>query len=288
MKPLSIDMSVTTPGYATGQVDSAGSFVFNVSTGGTVTFPRLVTCAPLYTGNPPANTLLAGGASSTDATAIWQIFACTFEVGFHPAIGTTSTDLLQQNAGTYGLRSYSADYYTDSPPSPFGPAPCTGPWYDVIAKALLSFNVVGNAPYDQGYYTSPYADVLGNSGVITVTTPASLPIVLINVGSMAGTVQPTPFTDTEVYTVVFNALGAGTTATFNSMTINPLGQTFSGVSGTGMTVDLTFTTGTYAGTTFTLTLAPQAQMSSPVCAGGSPTLTLSGTTVVVTLPGAPS
>jgi hypothetical protein len=285
--PLSIDMSVTTPGYATGQVDSAGNFVFNVSTGGTVTFPRLTTCAPLYTGNPPANTILAGGATSTDATAIWQIFACTFEVGFHPVIGTSPAQLLQQNAATYGLRMYSANYYTDSPPSPFGPAPCVGPWYDVIAKALLSFNISANAPYDMGYYTSPYADVLGNSGVITVTTPATLPTVLINVGSLAGTVQPTPFTDSTTYTVVFNALGGGTSATFNGMTIAANGQTFSNVSGSNMVVALTFTEGTYAGTTFQLMLAPKAQMVSPVCAAGTPTLSLSGNTLTVTLPGAP-
>lgn len=287
-EPLSIDMSVTTPGYATGQVDSAGNFVFNVSTGGTVTFPRLTTCSWIWNGNPPSNTLFAGGATSTDATAIWQIFACTFEVGFHPAIGTTPTNLLQENAGLYGLRSYESDYYTDSPPTPFGPAPCTGPWYDVIAKALLTYNVSAYAPYDQGYYTSPYADVLGTSGLITVTSPASQPTVLINVGSMAGTVEPTPFTDTATYTVVFNALGVGTTATLNGSSINSQGQTFTGISGTNMVVALTFTQGTYAGTTFNLTLAPQAQMASPVCAAGLPTMTLSGDTLTVTLPGAPS
>jgi hypothetical protein len=288
VQPLSIDMSVTTPGYATGQIDSAGNFVFNVSTGGTVTFPRLTSCFPLFSGNPPSNTVLAGGATGTDAIAIWQIFACTFEVGFHPAIGTTSSNLLQENAASYGLRGYSADYYTNSPPSPFGPAPCDGPWYDVIAKALLSFNISANAPYDQGYYTSPYADVLDNSGVITVQSPVTDPTVFINVGSLAGTVQPTPFTDSATYTVVCNALGQGTTATFNGETIPSGGRTFDHVSGTNMVVALTFTQGTYAGTTFTQTLAPLAEMVSPACPAGTITLSLSGDVLTVTLPGAPS
>ena len=288
--PLSIDMSVTTPGNATGQVDSAGNFVFNPSTGGTVTFPRLTTCSPIFTGNPPDNTVLAGGATNTDAVAIWQVFACTGEIGFHPAIGTSApSDLLQQNAtpGSYGVRAYNADYYTDSPPSPFGPAPCVGPWYDVIAKALLTYNVSAYAPYDQGYYTSPYSDFLGNSGVITVTSPASLPVVIISIGSTEGVVQPTPFTDSATYTVVFNPLGAGTAATLNGASISAGGQTFTDVSGTNMALALTFTAGTFAGTTFNLTIAPQAQMVSPVCIAGTPTMTLLSDTLTVTLPGAP-
>jgi hypothetical protein len=86
---------------------------------------------------------------------------------------------------------------------------------------------------------------------------------------------------------VFDALGAGTTATLNGMPILSTGHTFMDVSGTNMVVALSFTQGTYAGTTFQLTLAPQAQMASPVCAAGNPTMSLSGSTLTVSLPGAP-
>lgn len=301
LNDLYINMFVTTPGYyGKGRVDSAGSFIFNIyaqsdSTAmtslGTVTFPLLTTCFPLFSGNPPAGTTMTGMAASLNAAvAIWQIFACAFEVGFHPAIGTSHADQLQQdNNGSmttnmFSLRSYKPMYFVSNP---FGPAICTGPWYDLIAQALLTYNIPMYAPWDQGYYTSPYADVLQTAQLITTSSlMADSPSYFIYLGSV-DTVQPEPFDDPGTYTVVFNPLGSGTSAMLNGMPIASTGQTFSNVSGTNMALSLSFTAGTFNGTTFNLTLSPLTQMSSPTCAAGTPTMTLAGTTLTVTLPGAP-
>lgn len=303
MNDLYINMFVTIPGYyGRGRVDSAGAFVFYIYAQsdaaasnplGTVVFPILTSCYPLFNGNPPAGTQMTGMASSLNAAvAIWQIFACAFEVGFHPVIGTSHTNQLQQDnngsmtSNMFSLRSNKPSYFVSNP---FGPSICSGPWYDLIAQALLTYNVPMYAPWDQGYYTSPYADVLQTARLITTSTlSANSPSYFIYLGSVASnTVQPTPFTDPTLYTVVFNPLGSGTTAKLNGMHIASTGQTFNSVSGTNMALDLTFTAGTFNGTTFNLTLSPQTQMSSPTCAAGTPTMTLAGTTLTVTLPGAP-
>jgi hypothetical protein len=303
LNDLYVNMFVTTPGYyGKGRVDSAGAFVFNIyaqsdSTSsnslGTVVFPILTSCYPLFNGNPPAGTQMTGQAYSLNAAvAIWQIIACAFEVGFHPAIGTSYASQLQQDnngsstTNTFSLRSYKPSYFVSNP---FGPSICTGPWYDLIAQALLTYNVAMYAPWDQGYYTSPYSDVLQTAQLITTSAlSANSPSYFIYLGSVASnTVQPTPFTDPTLYTVVFDPLGSGTTATLNGMPIASTGQIFNNVSGTNMALNLTFTAGTFNGTTFNLTLSPQTQMSSPTCAAGTPTMTLAGTTLTVTLPGAP-
>jgi len=303
LNDLYINMFVTTPGYyGKGRVDSAGAFVFNIyaqsdttssNSLGTVVFPIFSSCDRLFNGNPPAGTQMTGQASRLNAAvAIWQIFACAFEVGFHPVMGTSHASQLQEDSNgssttnDFSLRSNKASYFVSNP---FGPSICTGPWYDLIAQALLTYNVAMYAPWDKGYYTSPYSDVLQTAQLITTSAlSANSPSYFIFLGSVSSnTVQPTPFTDPSLYTVVFNPLGSGTTATLNGMPIASTGQTFNNVSGTNMALNLTFTAGTFNGTTFNLTLSPQTQMSSPKCAAGTPTMTLAGTTLTVTLPGAP-
>ncbi|MES2273774.1 MAG: hypothetical protein V4487_06245, partial [Chlamydiota bacterium] len=150
---------------------------------------------------------------------------------------------------------------------------------------------LGTGNYTQ-YYTSPFTDVLGISGTITVVdAPAALPEVFVTLGSLEGTILPEPFDDSNLYNVHCVGVGANTTATLNGMPFTS-GTTYNNLVGSMITLSLTFTAGDYAAASpWDMRVAPSIPMASPITPAGTILMSLDHSTLPptlnITLGGAP-
>lgn len=273
---IGLSLSLSSAGSATGQVNAAGEFVFNVNPDstaypGSVTFPRPTSAEAFFTGAianyvPPSS--MSGGVTDTEALVLWQNFSSAFNAGFQPSPGVT---LMNQDY----IRSRANEYYTNNGNL------CVGPWYDFYSGVL--YNQLGTGHYRE-YYTSPFTDVLGISGVITVVdAPASTPEVFITLGSLEGTTLPNPFDDSNVYDVYCVGVGAGSTAAVNGMPFTT-GTKLSGLTGSSINMSITFGSGSYAAASpWEVQIAPSIPLASPIIPGGGPTFTLDTTTSPPTL-----
>lgn len=284
---VGLTLSLSSEGTATGTVNSAGDFIFTVNSDsssypGTITFPRPTSAKAFFTGaiadyTPAAS--WSGNATATDALILWQIFSSAFNAGFHPVFNSTTTAPLNQDY----IRNLSASYYTNNANL------CVGPWYDFYSEVL--YDHLGTGNYTQ-YYTSPFTDVLGISGTVTVVNaPAALPTVYITLGSLEGTTLPTPFEDTNTYNVHCVGVGANTTAMLNGMSFTA-GTTIPNLTGSSISLALTFTSGAYAAASpWVMQIAPSIPMASPLTPAGEITMSLDSSTTPptlnITLGGAP-
>jgi hypothetical protein len=286
---IGLSLSLSSSGTATGLVNSAGEFTFTINSDstsypGSITFGRPVSEKAFFTGaltdcNPQP--VLSGGATNTDALILWQIFSSAFNAGFHPTLSPVTTTSAPLNQDY--IRALSASYYTSSNQL------CIGPWYDFYSGVLYGLRT-GN--YLQ-YYTSPFTDVLGISGTITVVnSPVALPEVFLTLGSLTGTTLPDPYTDTNTYTVKCGGVGSGTTATLN-------GQPFANgdsynLTGSSISLSVSFASGPYAAAgPWVMQIAPSIPLANPTIPGGQPTMTLDTSTspyptVTITLNAPPS
>lgn len=287
---LYIDLSTAGPTYgvAQGSVDMSGNFVFTAISGtsglgATLTLPLPTSSKAFFTSYLSDYTpapIITGDANV--ATAVWQGFSAGVIAGIIPLLGTTQNAPLSQSY----IRQQTL--FTNNANL------CTGPWYDFYSGAFIS---MGSGNYTK-FYTTPYGDYLGTDGTITVTNIANANAqVTVTIGSMAGIPIPDPFNDTNLYTVVFNALPANTTATFGTsptVSSNPAipagGQTYNMVAGGTMYLGITYATGSYANYPFATHIIPSAPAIKPTLPFGGGTFSLAGGpggTLTITLGGPP-
>lgn len=235
-----------------------------------------------------------GPANMTAANDLWQILSSAYVVGFLPMTAAASNPVNQDS-----IRERMNQYFTNNPQL------CTGPWLDFYSQVMFS-SALNVAPYTD-YYTLPYSDFLGDSGLIQVYgVSGAQPHVVITLGSLTGGLTGTApiFTDGNLYnvslTVPLAASGAtplGVSATTfgpnSDVSLNPVYApssgvyTISNVSGTAMYLGVWYDQGSYAKAGYwSAHLAPQIPLCAPALPS-LPNMVLNGATFTVQIGAAP-
>jgi hypothetical protein len=235
-----------------------------------------------------------GPLNMTAANDVWQILSSAYVVGFLPMTAAASNPVNQDS-----IRERMSQYFTNNPHL------CTGPWLDFYSQVMFSSAL--NIPPYTDYYTLPYSDFLGDSGLIQVFgVSAAQPHVVIALGSLTGGLTGTApiFTDTTLYNVLLSvplaASGASSlgvsAATFgpnSDVSLNtPYAPstgvyTISNVSGTAMYLGVWYDQGSYDKAGYwSAQLAPKIPLCAPALPS-LPNMILNGSTFTIQVGAAP-